>query len=366
MCQGNQEPKRTAIPNPHPGALVPFPEPHRGMFLKVTADPRAGENGHSLAGARPQGGAGLRQAPAAIAAPASEKPAETRWKQLKRETVRAPGEGSALTFGSDLTSARPPARPPVLGSATPQQPPGGGRRAVGAEAEVPPGGGWRGRRGWRGWRGGGFTCDGQGPAVELHGVVERRGHRVQDAARLRVQESHPGRERARRRREEEAETPQEGWPRQRRPGDSLPPRVPPSNGGGGAAAASSPPPRGAAAAGTRRRGAGRRTRDRRGSREEEEGRRSKRRRCRRARRALHKSAAARRRRRSSLLGRRHVAARGGGAGTPLLPRARARGPGAGMLRGGRGGGGRAGAPDPCSGRRVRGAPDSGLPASSPP
>lgn len=41
-----------------------------------------------------------------------------------------------------------------------------------------------------------FTCDGQGPAVELHGVVERRGHHVQDAARLRVQEPHRGGERA--------------------------------------------------------------------------------------------------------------------------------------------------------------------------
>ena len=71
------------------------------MFLKVTADPGAGENGQRPAGARPQGGAGLRQAPAAIAAPASEKPGETRRKELKRETVRAPGEGSALTFGSD-------------------------------------------------------------------------------------------------------------------------------------------------------------------------------------------------------------------------------------------------------------------------
>ena len=99
MRQGNQEPKRTAAP--HPGALVPSPEAHHGMFLKVTADPGAGENGQRPAGARPQGGAGLRQAPAAIAAPASEKPGETRWKELKRETVRAPGEGSALTFGSD-------------------------------------------------------------------------------------------------------------------------------------------------------------------------------------------------------------------------------------------------------------------------
>lgn len=41
----------------------------------------------------------------------------------------------------------------------------------------------------------GFTCDAPGPAVELHRVVERRGHRVQDTARLRVQEPHRGRER---------------------------------------------------------------------------------------------------------------------------------------------------------------------------
>lgn len=38
----------------------------------------------------------------------------------------------------------------------------------------------------------GVTCDGPGPAVELHRVVERRGHHVQDTARLRVQEPHRG------------------------------------------------------------------------------------------------------------------------------------------------------------------------------
>ena len=124
-----------------------------------------------------------------------------------RETWRDPLEGAqegnrAGAGGGERLNVRirfnqcPPARRPVLGPAAPQQPPGGGRRAVGAEAEAPLGGGWRGWRGRRGWRGGGFTCDGQGPAVELHGVVERRGHRVQDAARLRVQEPHPGRERA--------------------------------------------------------------------------------------------------------------------------------------------------------------------------
>lgn len=38
----------------------------------------------------------------------------------------------------------------------------------------------------------GFTCDGPGPAVELHRVVECRGHYVQDTTWLRVQEPHRG------------------------------------------------------------------------------------------------------------------------------------------------------------------------------
>lgn len=42
----------------------------------------------------------------------------------------------------------------------------------------------------------GFTCKRTGPAVQLHGVVERRGHHVQDTAWLRVQEPHRGAKRA--------------------------------------------------------------------------------------------------------------------------------------------------------------------------
>ena len=49
------------------------------------------------------------------------------------------GGGERLNVRIRLTSARPPARPLVLGSAAPQQPPGWGRRAVGAGAEVPRG-----------------------------------------------------------------------------------------------------------------------------------------------------------------------------------------------------------------------------------
>lgn len=77
------------------------------------------------------------------------------------------------------------------------------RTAAGGQGAVGPGqgrsaaGGWRLPRG-RGRMGepaNGFTCDAPGPAVELHRVVERRGHHVQDTARLRVQEPHRGRER---------------------------------------------------------------------------------------------------------------------------------------------------------------------------
>lgn len=55
----------------------------------------------------------------------------------------------------------------------------------------------------RGWvRAFACTCDGPRPAVELHGVVERSGHRVQDAAGLRVHQPHRGAKRCKPRREE--------------------------------------------------------------------------------------------------------------------------------------------------------------------
>lgn len=74
---------------------------------------------------------------------------------------------------------------PAPGTSSDSQHPNSRRRqgAAGPGAPVS-------RRAGRGWEASGFTCDGPGPAVELHSVVESRGHYVQDAARLRVQEPH--------------------------------------------------------------------------------------------------------------------------------------------------------------------------------
>lgn len=93
-----------------------------------------------------------------------------------RKTVRAPrgGRGRNVRVGGPRAPPGPRARRRLRAAAS-QQP--RGRRLPRGRARTA-------RRV--------FTCDGPGPAVELHRVVERRGHRAQDAARLRVQESHRG------------------------------------------------------------------------------------------------------------------------------------------------------------------------------
>lgn len=104
-----------------------------------------------------------------------------------------------LNVRSRLTSARPRSPRPST-SSDPQHPNsrrGAGSSRARARALRSAAGGRRlpQGRGKMGKPASGFTCDAQGPAVELHCVVERRGHHVQDAARLRIQESHRGRER---------------------------------------------------------------------------------------------------------------------------------------------------------------------------
>ncbi|XP_077758726.1 uncharacterized protein LOC144316693 [Canis aureus] len=189
----------------------------------------------------------------------------------QRKTVRASvggggggGGGGGLNVRIRLTSARPRSpRPGVCPD--PQHP--NSRRERGTTR---PGGDGDGD-------GDGdascFTCDGPGPAVELHGVVQRRGHHVEDTARLRVQEPHLGGKRApaAERGEEKGRHPGrvdlggDGRRSERQPGSPLTAAAP-------RASSPPPPPPGAAATGMRRprRPAGRRRRCRPGSYEAEE------------------------------------------------------------------------------------------------
>lgn len=174
---GGGRSKQLPLESPAPPAISP-----PGISLHVQADPV--HNGEApgevwRCGLREEGGSGdelsAPPAPSERPAPASEQPA-VRGGGDAEENRGASRGGRGLNARIGGTRAPPRSPRPA-----PQHP--NSRRAGAAR------GAGRGRMDGEAR---GFTCDGPGPAVELHRVIERRGHRVQDAARLRVQEPHRG------------------------------------------------------------------------------------------------------------------------------------------------------------------------------
>lgn len=124
------------------------------------------------------------QTPSDMSAPASEKLKRDGSSEENRASV-AGGGGGGLNVRIRLTSARPRSPRPGI-SSDPQHPNSPGSEGLQSRGLVSPAGPDEDREASR------FTCDGPGPAVELHGVVQRRGHHVEDTARLRVQDPHFG------------------------------------------------------------------------------------------------------------------------------------------------------------------------------
>jgi hypothetical protein len=120
--------------------------------------------------------------------------------EAQRKIFRASGGRGGLNVRIGLTSAQ--TLGPRRSTCANQRHPNSCRAAgalgpgLGCPGEGPPSEAASGKGPGEDGSAGIFTCDGPGPAVELHGVVERCGHHVQDTTRLRVQEPHRGDQRA--------------------------------------------------------------------------------------------------------------------------------------------------------------------------